>query len=260
MRCWRGGAPRRPVRRSELAPNASNGHPPLFNDERPDTCGETPLVTRGVAHDGHAERRTTNPWRAGAKTAQMPPRKKGPERICKPDSVTAGCPAAAAIPLDRRLPAGSSDIPEVERGPRDLVLVLLRVGFAARRRYRHRGSLPIVSPTPRAETRGRLLSVALSPDRSEPPLAATRPAGVRTFLPPRSATRDCPILSGRPQRRRRRRRAQPTRQGFVVRRCSFVVARQSLNDEPAARRRRERPTTNAARAVRRAYSAAGGFQ
>jgi len=47
------------------------------------------------------------------------------------------------------LPAGSSDAPEVKRGPRNLVLVLLRVGFTARRRYRRRGSSPIVSPTPR---------------------------------------------------------------------------------------------------------------
>ena len=108
------------------------------------------------------------------------------------------CPlsGAAVIPLDRRLPAGSSDIPEVERGPRALVLVLLRVGFAARRRHRRRGSSPIVSPTPRS-SRGRLLSVALSPDRSGPPLAATLPCGVRTFLPPRSEASDCLILSGR---------------------------------------------------------------
>lgn len=103
---------------------------------------------------------------------------------------------AAVIPLDRRLPAGSSDVPEAKRGPRNLVFVLLRVGFAARHRHRCRGSSPIVSPTPRY-ARGRLLSVALSPDRSGPPLAATLPFGVRTFLPPRSEASDCLILSGR---------------------------------------------------------------
>src|SRR4029450_8156810 len=91
----------------------------------------------------------------------------------------------------------------------NLVFVLLRVGFAARCRHRHRGSLPIVSPTPRS-SRGRLLSVALSPDRSGPPLAATLPSGVRTFLPPRSATSDCLILSGHDDDRTTRRGAQTT--------------------------------------------------
>src|SRR5262245_27912100 len=40
-----------------------------------------------------------------------------------------------------------------------------------------------VSPLPRIRIRGGLLSVALSPDRSGPPLTAIPPCGVRTFLP-----------------------------------------------------------------------------
>ena len=49
---------------------------------------------------------------------------------------------------------------------------------------------------PRLTARGCLLSVALSPDRSGPPLAATMPCGVRTFLPPREAASDCSTSSG----------------------------------------------------------------
>ena len=49
---------------------------------------------------------------------------------------------------------------------------------------------------PRLAARGCLLSVALSPDRSGPPLAATLPCGVRTFLPPRGAASDCSTSSG----------------------------------------------------------------
>ena len=49
---------------------------------------------------------------------------------------------------------------------------------------------------PRPKARGCLLSVALSPDRSGPPLAATMPCGVRTFLPPREAASDCSTSSG----------------------------------------------------------------
>ncbi len=49
---------------------------------------------------------------------------------------------------------------------------------------------------PRPKARGCLLSVALSPDRSGPSLAATMPCGVRTFLPPREAASDCSTSSG----------------------------------------------------------------
>src|SRR5437870_9228724 len=49
---------------------------------------------------------------------------------------------------------------------------------------------------PSLAARGGLLSVALSPDRSEPPLAATLPCGVRTFLPPRGAPGGCATSSG----------------------------------------------------------------
>ena len=49
---------------------------------------------------------------------------------------------------------------------------------------------------PRLAARGCLLSVALSPDRSGPPLAATLPCGVRTFLPPPGAASDCSTSSG----------------------------------------------------------------
>ena len=49
---------------------------------------------------------------------------------------------------------------------------------------------------PRPEARGGLLSVALSPDRSGPPLAATLPCGVRTFLLPANRASDRPARSG----------------------------------------------------------------
>jgi len=142
---------------------------------------------------GAGSRVELDPFHAPPLPSQKQDRRGSISRILCPLS------GAAVIPLDRRLPAGSSDVPEDERGPRNLVFVLLRVGFAARRRHRRRGSLPIVSPTPRS-SRGRLLSVALSPDRSGPPLAATLPSGVRTFLPPRSATSDCLTLSGHQRR------------------------------------------------------------
>ena len=54
---------------------------------------------------------------------------------------------------------------------------------------------------PRPKARGCLFSVALSPDRSGPPLTATLPCGVRTFLPSREAASDCSTSSGeRPNR------------------------------------------------------------
>src|SRR6266849_1134816 len=49
---------------------------------------------------------------------------------------------------------------------------------------------------PRPKARGCLFSVALSPDRSGPPLTATLPCGVRTFLPSREAASDCSTSSG----------------------------------------------------------------
>src|SRR5205823_2792685 len=50
-------------------------------------------------------------------------------------------------------------------------------------------------PCSRLAARGGLFSVALSPDRSRPPLAATLPSGVRTFLPPRCAAGGCSTSS-----------------------------------------------------------------
>jgi hypothetical protein len=51
------------------------------------------------------------------------------------------------------------------------------------------------SPLPAAETAGGLISVALSPSRDAPPLTATLPYGVRTFLPT-GLTRPATVQSG----------------------------------------------------------------
>ncbi len=72
---------------------------------------------------------------------------------------------------------------------------------------------PCSGPT----ARGGLLSVALSPDRSGPSLAATLPCGVRTFLPPRRGgrlldllrrTRSLHLLASSPSDRQKRMRWQ----------------------------------------------------
>lgn len=94
------------------------------------------------------------------------------------------------IHLGRRLPAASSDLPEVQRGLRSLSWSCSRWGLprgvvtvaAGVQRHRFTDS--------RGLTAGRFLSVALSLDRSRPPLAATLPYGVRTFLPPREGASD----------------------------------------------------------------------
>ena len=75
--------------------------------------------------------------------------------------------------------------------------------------------------------RGGLLSVALSPDRSRPPLAATLPCGVRTFLPPRSAAGGCSTSSGA------RGTAVATRSPPPSRRASIAYAGSSGRGSPA---------------------------
>src|SRR5690242_18853633 len=76
-------------------------------------------------------------------------------------------------------------------------LILLRVGFAE-----HPGSPRGLvssyltgSPLPADRSAGGLISVALSPSRDEPPLAATLPCGVRTFLPAGNPPGDRPARS-----------------------------------------------------------------
>jgi hypothetical protein len=104
-----------------------------------------------------------------------------------------------AIPLGPRFPGSSSGLTRgtweratpggTLQAPPPSYSALLRVGFTE-----HPGSprglvssYLTVSPLlalPRGRA-GGLLSVALSPDRSGPPLAATLPCGARTFLRPR---------------------------------------------------------------------------
>ena len=90
-----------------------------------------------------------------------------------------------------------------------------------------------LAPGPKA--RGGLLSVALSPDRSGPPLAATLPCGVRTFLPSparRAAARPPPADA----RRRRARRAgspAPIRSPLPPPRASITCAGSSGRAPPA---------------------------
>src|SRR5262249_28109497 len=68
-----------------------------------------------------------------------------------------------------------------------------RIGLA--RSYPRRFTL-----TPDLTAEGGLLSVALSPDRSGPPLAAILPYGVRTFLPSTSDERLLDLLRRKARR------------------------------------------------------------
>ena len=128
-----------------------------------------------------------------------------PEEVCKPDSVLPprtrkqqpfiwppGCPGDRAT--DPRERTGHPR--PAEAGPPSYA-VLLRVGFTERPPSRAglASSYLAVSPLLRTRgVRGGLLSVALSPDRSGPSLAATLPCGVRTFLPPRRGGRLLDLL------------------------------------------------------------------
>src|SRR5436309_15350903 len=135
-----------------------------------------------------------------------------PEEVCKPDSVlpprkreqqpfvwSPGCPGDRAtdprertgsprptsrpgLPLRGLAPGGVYRASALTSGPGELLP--------------HRFTI-----APRLAARGCLLSVALSPDRSGPPLAATLPCGVRTFLPPRGAASDCSTSSRSEERR-----------------------------------------------------------
>ena len=85
-----------------------------------------------------------------------------------------------------------------------LYLVLLRMGFvrisalAGMERALTSPFHPYRRLLPRREsTGGGLLSVALSPDHSGPPLAAILSLGVRTFLSPSMLGERCSILSVR---------------------------------------------------------------
>jgi hypothetical protein len=116
-----------------------------------------------------------------------------PEEVSKPDSVTpTQRVGVAAIHLVPRLPGGSSDRPEESDGQPVPTLAGRRPlhGLAPGGVYRasalsngpgellpHHFTL-----APSLAARGGVFSVALSADRSAPPLTATLPCGVRTFL------------------------------------------------------------------------------
>lgn len=72
------------------------------------------------------------------------------------------------------------------------------MGFTEPSRSRAKlvGAYSTVSPLPQTCVRGGLLSVALSPAHTGPPLAAILPYGARTFLPPSMTARDCSTSSG----------------------------------------------------------------
>ena len=121
--------------------------------------------------------------------------RRTPEEVCKPDFVlpptkreqqpfvwSPGCPGVRAT--DPRERAGH---PRPARRRASLLLGLAPGGVYRASAFTggsgellpHRFTL-----APGRQARGGLLSVALSPDRSGPPLTATLPCGVRTFLPP----------------------------------------------------------------------------
>ena len=85
--------------------------------------------------------------------------------------------------------AGSANAFLFELAPSGVYLAKLITKFAV-------SSYSTISPLPASIDTGGIFSVALSPDRSGPPLAATLPYGVRTFLPPHTEASDCLTLSG----------------------------------------------------------------
>ena len=116
------------------------------------------------------------------------------EGVDKPDSVPApnGSGLRSFLWAGRYRPARAT-YPRVGAGHATLLLVLLRVGFAERTRLRGRWwDTHRFTDSSRPQPRGRLLSVALSPDHSGPSLTATLPCGVRTFLPPRACRDERP--------------------------------------------------------------------
>ena len=150
--------------------------------------------------------------------------RRPPEEVCKPDSVpppnergqqpfvwSRGCPRDRATD-----PRGGRATRARPEGRAPSYSVLLRVGFTERPSSRTdlASSYLAVSPLLRAEARGGLLSVALSPDHSGPSLTATLPCGVRTFLATPEVPRDCSTSSGAP------------RAGVVIQLASLCCGRQ----------------------------------
>jgi len=152
-------------------------------------------------------------------------RRRPPEEVCKPDSVPRPnepglqpfiwsgdySPDRATDPRER---AGHPR--PAEAGP-PFYSVLLRVGvYPASPLTEGSGELLPHLFTLTAPQRGGLFSVALSFGRPKPPLTATLPCGVRTFLPTcRSTPSDCTTSSGARRRAggtliRRRRPAAST--------------------------------------------------
>jgi len=133
-------------------------------------------------------------------------RRRPPEEVCKPDSVppsnkwglqpfilSAGCPADPATdPRDR------AGYPRPAEAGHPFYSVLLRVGvYPASPLTRGSGELLPHLFTLTGPKLGGLFSVALSPGRPGPPLTATLPCGVRTFLPAsRNSPSDCTTSSG----------------------------------------------------------------
>ena len=133
-----------------------------------------------------------------------------PEEVCKPDSVRPpikrtqqpfilppGCPGDRAT--DPRERAGN---PRPALADRTSLLLGLAPGGVYRASALTSGPGELLphhfTLAPGPWSRGGLFSVALSADRSAPPLAATLPFGVRTFLATR-ASRGCSTSSGAPR-------------------------------------------------------------
>jgi hypothetical protein len=126
----------------------------------------------------------------------------GSEEVYKPDSVLARNQdeQRSFLWAGRCRPARAT-YPRDERGPRD-PLVGLAPGGVCRALTSPPslvGTAHRFTDSPRPKPWSRLLSVALSPDRSGPPLAATLPCGVRTFLSSRSSRDERPLHLLRPR-------------------------------------------------------------
>lgn len=123
--------------------------------------------------------------------------------ICKPGSVpprqSEERGMATIIPLGRPLLDGSSDHTRGPLAGSRTLLFDLAPGGVCRASLVSPGSGELLphrfALTDDANAVGGLISVALSPSRDAPPLTATLPCGVRTFLPT-GLTRPATVQSG----------------------------------------------------------------